>query len=209
GAGSLSHSSGIWEENSVLSFDVSALSGLYSSIDSITLRLTISKIDDNNGNTTYVDITNNIYAVSAANRDWDEGAATWNNKAAATPWAGSAGLATAGTDYVNTLLASHTFLSVSAPTNGTTIDFGFGGDLTGLIDGWLVDNVDNSQSNPGLLISDPSFRTDAKLRTVYHSTEATNSDFHPELIVTYTPVPEPSSMLLLGLGGLALLRRRR
>ncbi|MGB6222946.1 hypothetical protein, partial [Haloferula sp.] len=38
GAGSLSHSSGIWEENSVLSFDVSALSGLYSSIDSITLR---------------------------------------------------------------------------------------------------------------------------------------------------------------------------
>lgn len=33
--------------------------------------------------------------------------------------------------------------------------------------------------------------------------------FRPMLTVDYTPIPEPSSMLLIGLGGLAALRRRR
>ena len=91
---------------SVLRFDVSALNGLYTSIDSITLRLYY--FDDTSTGAGTAAVTTNVHAISAANRAWVEGnsagaaatgESTWNRRAhSSTTWAGSAGLGTAGTD---------------------------------------------------------------------------------------------------------------
>ena len=211
---------------SVMRFDVGALNGLYSSIDSITLRLYYfndAGVDGGAG-AGVEPVTANVHAISAANRAWVEGVSqggaatgesTWNNLAhSSTPWAGSAGLGTVGTDYDSTVLATYSLPGpwVDRPADGTVIDFTFSGTsaaLTTLINTWMVDNVDNSQANPGLLLRDPTpSNVGGRNRFTAHSNENGNAALNPQLIVNYT-VPEPSSVLLLGLGGLAMFRRRR
>ena len=189
-------------QNAVLSFDVSALNGLYASIDSITLRLTQWTGLGVTGFDSSVDVTNRLYALSTANRGWVEGTggangatqagtSTWNKRLhSSTDWAGSAGLATAGVDYANTLLASNTYLKATPPVGNETIDFALSGDLTGLIGSWLEDNVTHSQANPGLLIMDPNpSNASGRNRMVYFSRNASNTGFRPRLIVNYTPLP--------------------
>ncbi len=199
-------------QNALLSFDVSGLNNLYASIDSITLRLT-QWTNTSLGVTGFdstVDVTNDIYAVSPANRGWNEGTgsasgavqvgtSTWNNRLHnTTAWAGSAGLGTAGTDYVNTLLATHTYLISNPPLGNATVELALSGDLTGLINGWLVDNVTHSQPNPGLLIRDPSPSGAAgRNRMVYFTRNATNAAFRPQLIVHYTPVSSDPFVLTI------------
>ena len=67
----------------------------------------------------------NIYQPSVANADWvagtgnntgsEVGSSSWNNKIYFTvPWAGSEGLSTPTTDYVNTSLAAYTFIDGSS-----------------------------------------------------------------------------------------------
>ncbi len=199
-------------QRSILRFDVSALDGLYSSIDSITLRLYYG--DDSSTGAGTAEVTTDVHAITAANRAWVEGNSTWNNLARnSTPWAGSAGLGTAGTDYDSTVLASSTIDLSNRPAAGTAIDFTFTGTnaaLTALIDAWMADNVDNSQANPGLLLRDPSPTFDnTRNRFTASSTEDANAALHPQLFVNYTVIPEPSAALLGGIGCLLLLRRRR
>jgi len=201
-----------FDQRAILSFDVSALHGLYASIDSITLRFH-GRLGDGYDvhNTTAVPIVNELYAISGGNRGWGESTSTWNLRDTGTPWAGSTGLGTVNTDYDGTLLATRTF------TGGVTgpIDFTFTGTtatLTALIDGWMVDNVTNSQPNPGLLLLDPSptLITGTRGRSNFYSKDETESaDLRPRLIVEYNVIPEPSSMLLSALAGLMLFRRRR
>lgn len=216
-------------QRSILRFDVSALDGLYTSIDSITLRGFFA--DDTNPNAGTAMVQTDVHAITAANRAWIEGnsagaaalgESTWNNRAhSSTPWAGSAGLSTAGTDFDGTVLASFTIDLSNRPAVGTAIDFNFTGSsaaLTALIDAWLVDNVDNSQANPGLLLRDPSptFNT-LRNRLALQSTEDANAALHPQLIVNFTPVPEPATWVLcvallgvmVGWRGLAVARTRK
>ncbi len=195
--------SGITDQRSVLRFDVSALDGLYTSIDSITLRLFYA--DDSSLNAGTAVVTTDVHAISAANRAWVEGASTgaaqpgestWNNLAhPSTSWAGSAGLGTADTDYDSTVLASSTIDLSNLPADETAFDFTFTGSsaaLTALIDAWLVDNVDNSQANPGLLLRDPAPTVDnTRNRFTAHSTEDANAALHPQLIVEYSTTSPP------------------
>jgi len=193
-------------QRSILSFDVSGLDGLYSSIDSITLTLTLNLYD-----ATLASLTNQVHAVAPANQGWVEGQATWNSRATSTSWAGSVGLGTAGTDYDSTLLSAVSI--TTGASAGTAYNFTFTGAtvaLTSLIDAWLVDNVDNAQANPGLLLLDPSAPHASWNRTIWYSDEtATQASYKPTLSVNYSAIPEPSAALLGGLGLLALLRRRR
>ena len=197
------------DQRSIVGFDVSALNGLYSTIDSITLSLTLRSDVVSTS-----DLLNEVYAISADNQGWSEATATWNNAAGGTGWKGSAGLGTAVTDYDSTLLASTAFATDSLPSAGTVIDFTFTGNtvaLTALIDTWLVYNVTNSIANPGLLLLDPDGAS-AVGRTTYWSSEAGTSTNWPELTVNYTVVPEPGTYALIA-GCFALtsvmVRRRR
>jgi hypothetical protein len=70
------------------------------------------------------------------------------------------------------------------------IDLTFAGDtvaLTDLIDAWMVDNVDLSQANPGLLLRTPSPpAVSARNRLTVSSMEDPNTALRPQLIVNYT-----------------------
>jgi hypothetical protein len=194
------------DERVIIGFDVNALSGQFSSIDAITLRIVVFK-NVSSVNT----LMEQVFAVSAANRDWTEGNgrcggvntgptaigdSTWSQRhLGSTPWAGSPGLGIASIDYVDTLLASRTFTAApdNLPNAGDTIDFTFTGspaELKSLIDTWLVDNVTNSQPNPGLLLLDtngPNGAIGTQERVVAHSRESVTPALRPQLIVTYTP----------------------
>lgn len=90
----------------------------------IITSATLSLYDTNSSLRT-ANCTFNIYKISDANGDWVEGTKedatggaepTWNYKVqnASTAWAGSAGLSTSGTDFINTSLASGTFTDGSS-----------------------------------------------------------------------------------------------
>jgi hypothetical protein len=50
--------------------------------------------------------------------------------------------------------------------------------------------------------------TDPKTFRAFYTREESNTALQPELQITYTAVPEPSSLALLGLTGFGLFRRR-
>ena len=109
------------EGKGLLRFDLSNKISTLASVSSISLTFKESGNRDSTGSGTI-----NIYRVAAANSAWVEGVhqaaaatgeCTWKNLAhSGTPWAGSVGMGTAGTDYVNTLLGSFTF---DGSENGT------------------------------------------------------------------------------------------
>jgi hypothetical protein len=99
----------------------------------------------------------NVYEIAAGNANWVEGtgadvpqtgSSCWNYKAydpsTPTAWAGSAGLSTAGTDYINTSLGSVTFTDGSGAgfvkielnaTALTALEAAFGSTITWVIIG--------------------------------------------------------------------------
>lgn len=184
------------DQVTTISFDVSGLKGRYTSITSMTLRFRQRPVGGNDFDST-VDVTNELHAISAVNRDWSEMTSTWNARKTGTAWAGSAGLGTAGTDYDSTLLASRTFTISNPPVAGEVIDFTFTGsdaELTALIDAWLVDNADNSRTNPGLLLRDPSpTYTASRNRSSFYSRDAVDPALHPRLIVEYVSDGPPDT----------------
>lgn len=130
--------------------------------------------------------TFSVYKISDANGDWIEGTATgatqtgspcWNYKAyhASTPtaWAGSAGLSAAGTDFINTVLATKTLSSGIGDTDLLEIPFGVDG--LAVLQDWFGDATNN-----GLLMW--SSAADEN----FHSGEATTESYRPVLSITYT-----------------------
>lgn len=141
------------------------------------------------------DCTINVYQIASANGDWIEGTTTdetevgspcWNKKEYNTVnWAGSIGLSTAGTDYVNTSLGSAVF--TDGVSGYRTITFNATGE--GIIEGWLGD-----ATNDGLLLVGTG---SGATWTQWDSSQGTDGQ-RPYLSVTYTVTA----------AGIAILRRR-
>lgn len=193
------------ERRALFQFDVSSLAGQYTSITSAQFKLT--QIE---GSAQFSDFDLYAYQIADANAGWVEG--TGNGTSSSAPnwvllegpdtyWAGSSGLHTADTDYVDTVLDSVTYSSggAGADMNGTVYTF----DLPGsLIEQWVTG------VNAGLLIFASSEVEEGLAR--FASSEFTgNASWRPQLVVEFAPIPEPASLALAGFGGLFLLQRNR
>lgn len=102
----------------LIEFDISSIPGT-ATINSATLYFYIA-----DATYSYASTLIDIYDISAANADWVEGtvngttevgSSCWDKKIYnTTNWAGSAGLSTAGTDYINSVIGT---LTVPNPPN--------------------------------------------------------------------------------------------
>lgn len=203
---------------SLLRFNVSSLNGQFTSINSVTLRLTTTAGVQGSG-------LINLFRLTDANANWvegngsgggtyepnDAGGSTWAFKIQAaypsefsgTPWAGggttgnahgAAGLA--GTDYHSTAVSSFSY-NVTNAAAGSTVDFVFS-DLS-FFGTWITG------TNAGMILR--QFSETGTNIVPFHSGESATLSARPQLIVDYTPVPEPGTAALL-LGSLLFLGRR-
>ncbi|MCP5536457.1 MAG: DNRLRE domain-containing protein [Akkermansiaceae bacterium] len=183
----------------LLRFDTTALAG--ATINSMTLRFVIFRTSTTG--------TWNVNMLREGNSGWVEGtvngavqngSATWNHKAnPGTTWLGGSSGANAAADRYGSM-GSFTLTSgtdVIDDVIDTTLTVGGTGfsDLTALVDHW-----NTGSNNAGFQIYGGTGQWG------FDSKEGSGA---AQLIIDYTPVPEPSSAALLGLGGLALILRRR
>lgn len=171
---------GVSDRHELMRFNLSSLVGRFSSINSVTLRLYFNGANTNTG-------TVQVFALAAANAGWVEGTggtggtapngvSTWGHRVRTTQlWAGSAGASTAGTDYVNTVLASTPY---AAAATGQSFDLVLPD--ASIINTWL------SGPNAGFYL-----RTILQNnQVIFHSSESTAA-LRPELIINYNAsVPE-------------------
>ena len=151
------------ERRGLIRFDISALAGQYTAINSVTLRL----YTHTDGGAGGVD----VFRITPANGGWSEGSdsggfnssnqdhrrTTWSTmyRGGGPVWSGGAGLATAGLDYFATSLApNQTNPGGAAWTPGTAIDFVFtsdgnGGSVQDLIDTWVGESAFQSFNSCG------------------------------------------------------------
>ena len=161
-------------------FDFSGLTASW------TVTAVVLNLYDTNWANRSADCTIDVWQIASANGDWIEGTTTgaaqtgspcWSYKAydATTPtnWAGSAGLSTATTDYINTSLGQAVF--TDGVSGYRTITFNATGE--GVVEGWLGD-----ATNDGFLITGSGSNNNW---TEWHSSQGTDGN-RPYLSVTYT-----------------------
>lgn len=205
--GTINSGSGV--RHGLVRFNITSLNGQFSTINSVTLRFYVDFDEATVGNI-------QLFRLAAANSGWIEGI---NTSATGTPdfgestwaqrvygsqnWAGSPGASTAGTDYLTTALASPT-LTTSTPA-GTAFDFVFN-DVSFIAD-WAAGN------NPGLFLQLSTESALGNNRIAFITRDNPTASLRPELIIDYAAIPEPGSLILVGLAaigiGLMAWRRRR
>ena len=166
----------------LIRFDLSGMSG--------EAEISAAKIKFYQANSVAYTVGVSAYKVSDANGDWIEGIGTggtaledencWNAKKAdgsggvKTAWAGAAGLATAGTDYVNTVIAS---ASVDwSGAIGTLNEVPFNADGLAVLESWCGEATNNGM----LFVCDhtSSYRWNTK--------NVATAGLRPVLEITYT-----------------------
>lgn len=171
----------------LIRFDISSIT--QGTVTNATLTLTQTYSGGN------ANILNSLYLIKAADAAWTELQATWDNlnQSTTTPWAGGPGLAS-GTDYDATPIAT-----ANSPGSGA-MTFTLNAAGLAAVNDWIA----NPSVNYGFFIrqADGTFASDQ-----FHSSEAIGDTLHP--LLTLDVIPEPSTMMLLGAGGLLLWRRMR
>lgn len=205
----------------LLRFDVTSLAGQYASIDSARVRLYFF------ANVGIPAGSFSAYRVSAANGDWVEGpgassvasnqfpgSSTWaekhrgtqgsNGTPNGTPWASgphvwptNGGLSIAPADHAVAPIATAAY--TGAELANSSIDLVLN-DLSAVA-AWTAG------TNSGLVIIPGNPAQVGGL--TFHSSEADTANvlfapYHPELIIDYTPIPEPSALLLAAVGSVLL-----
>jgi hypothetical protein len=198
----------------LLRFDLTSMAGQFNTITGVTLRLTFeSPLAVTTSNTV------EVHRVAPDNAGWVEGTgitttvatggvSTWDfrnqtNGGSGIPWAGSGGASTPGADFLSPILASAGWSG--APTPGTTYDLIFN-DVSFLTD-WVSGN------NSGLFLKNASESVGGDNRAFFYSSDFSTVAFRPQLIVSYSAIPEPSCLAVLlavsALGGRLVLGRVR
>ncbi len=140
---------------------------------------------------------------SGANTPASIGEPTWNHRVYNTsPWATPG--ATGATDIADTLTFTIT------PPGSTRATFRQNIDVTNIAKQWL----ENGAANNGLLLHGGDWNAGSTAFACYFiaSNEYYGEDYlnrRPALTIDYAVVPEPTALLLLGIGGLLSLRRCR
>lgn len=167
----------------LLRFDLSSL-GTNIVINSVTLQMNKPAVGTGSS------FTVNVFELSVANTNWVEGtannvaqsgSATWDSKGPSA-WAGSAGASTAGTDYINTVLASY---------SGTTA----AGDAAFISEAAFLTAVSNNAGgslNLGIAINNSASGSYYRFATDEHATAAA-----PVLVIEYSDPPKRLGLFIL------------
>ncbi len=163
-------------------FDTSAIpSG--ATIDSVEFRFYVTAASGNG-----------FFEFFQLIQDWNEAEVTWNEASTGNAWG------TVGGSWGGSQLGNNDVLNTEA---GGFQTYTSNAALVAEVQDWL----DNPSTNYGIHLR-RRFGNTGQFVTLPSSEAGSNQ---PELVVnyTYTPVPEPGTLALAGLGGLMLLRRRR
>jgi hypothetical protein len=188
----------------LIAFDIADNVPAGATISGVQLTLTLGQIA---GMAASSSATIGLFDVS---EDWGEGTAETSNPltdsiggqgqgAAATggdaTWNDSFYSATSpiawthpGGDFSATASASNT---ITGAVTGTAYTWGSTTGMVGDVQAWL----DTPSSNFGWMLKN-SDETDATTFLAFYSRNTATSSFHPQLTITYTAVPEPSSLVL-------------
>jgi hypothetical protein len=169
-------------QRSMIQFDYSTLAG--ATITGATLRIFGSSFNHPNFQT-----TTSVYRTT---QSWNELEANWNKAKTGTSWA------TPGGDYVGSTGSPN--VSPYASLTQTEVDaHWYEFDLTSLVSS----QVSGSVSNFGFFLTGStgnSLTFESRQNSLGHS---------PELVVTYSTVPEPGTLLVVSTSMVALLLRRK
>lgn len=111
------------------------------------------------------------YSILSANSGWTESGATWTTKDGSTPWAGSDGCSTSGTDYNGTSIGSITWANNN---NEQTLSLD-----TSVVQNWFG----ASNTNYGIIFIPNSVGTGL---SVFSSDYTDDAGKRPKLVVNYS-----------------------